>query len=162
PVGSGLASLPPLVFAGVGVVGLWVLPGLGSTWVAVVLAVAVLPRLTLGFADVSRLVEPEERLAAAALGASRWQVFSRVVGPGSLGGWLACALRAAATMTGLLAPLLLLPLGQVSSLPIEAFRHAIAGDLGTAAGMVLVVLVVMALVRGAALMVERRPAWRLR
>ena len=154
-----VGGVPPIV---VGAAIAAVLPGLPVLLAWIALGVLAVPPLVAGFRRVMAAVEPEERLAAAALGATRLQVLLRVVGPASVRGAASEVLRAGVLLFGLAAPLLVVGSLPADPLPLAAVRYAAAGELGVAA-LMAVVLLAMTVAGGAlAAALQRGPTWRMR
>lgn len=155
---AAAGGVPPVVY---GVVGAMVAPWVGVGTAVLVLALAVLPGLTLSLTRVLRRTEPEERLAAQALGATPIQVLLHVVGPAATGGVVAAFARTAGIVLGLAAPLLLLQ--PVGPMPIawQVVERAARGDLGVAAVLALGLLTLALAARAVGVLADRRVAWRL-
>lgn len=154
-----VGGVPPIV---VGAAIAALLPGLPALLAWVALGLVAIPRLVAGFRRVMSAVEPEERLAAAALGATRLQILMRVVGPASLRGAGAEILRTGVLLFGLAAPLLVVGALPIDPVPLAAIRHAAAGEFGVAALMAISLLAVAIGGGVLAAALQRGPTWRMR
>ena len=155
---AALDGVPALV---VGVVGAVLAPALGPAVVIVVLALAIAPSLTVALAAVLDRAEPEERLAAQALGATPLQVLLFVVGPASAKGFAAAGLRALARLVGIAAPLVVL--SPEAGLPIagDIVHRAASGYLAAAATLALGVLALATALRVLSTLIDRPDSWSM-
>jgi ABC-type phosphate transport system permease subunit len=159
-----LEGLPPVVH---GLLGLIVLAPLLGTGSSPFLALLVLSGVAL--APLSRALREalegalvEERLAAAALGATPLQVLLHVVGPAVRGPLLAATLRVAGRLLGLAAPLLLVLAPGEGVLASEAVHLALAGDIGAAAAATLVLVGLAVGLHALAWPLDRPASWGVR
>lgn len=155
---AAAAGVPSVVF---GLVGVLLVPWTGILTVSLVLALAMLPSLTLGAARILERAEPEERLAAQALGATPWQVLLLVIGPSAARGLIALLARTAGRMVGLVAPLLLLEPSGPMPIAWQIVERAASGDAGMASILAVVVSIVVIGANLASVLIDQRVAWRL-
>jgi len=155
---SAMDGVPALV---AGVVAALLAPALGPAVVVVALALAITPSLTVAAQDVLSRAEPEERLAAQALGATPLQVLLFVVGPAASRGLIASLLRALARLLGLAAPLLVLQPDAALPVAWQVVHHAVDGQLAAAALLALAVLLIATGLRATAMLLDRPTQWRL-
>lgn len=153
-----LAGVPSIVF---GLLGLAVFVrglNLGPTLAAAALTMALLimPTITIAAREALRAVPDSVRLAAYALGATKWQTIARVVIPATIPGIATGVILAAARAIGEAAPLLLVgaaayvafvprgPLSEYTVLPVQIYLW-ISANLSefansAAAGIVVLLL----------------------
>jgi len=168
-----LAGVPSIVF---GLLGLAVFVrgmNLGPTLAAAALTMALLimPTITIAAREALRAVPDSVRLAAYALGATKWQTISRVVIPATIPGIATGVILAAARAIGEAAPLLLVgaaayvafvprgPLSEYTVLPVQIYLW-ISANLSefanTAAAGIIVLLLTLAGLYALAFWVRRR------
>lgn len=168
-----LAGVPSIVF---GLLGLAVFVrglNLGPTLAAAALTMALLimPTITIAAREALRAVPDSVRLAAYALGATKWQTIARVVIPATIPGIATGVILAAARAIGEAAPLLLVgaaayvafvprgPLSEYTVLPVQIYLW-ISANLSefanTAAAGIIVLLLTLAGLYALAFWVRRR------
>lgn len=168
-----LAGVPSIVF---GLLGLAVFVrglNLGPTLAAAALTMALLimPTITIAAREALRAVPNSARLAAYALGATRWQTIARVVIPATIPGIATGVILAAARAIGEAAPLLLVgaaayvafvpqgPMSEYTVLPVQIYLW-ISANLSefanTAAAGIIVLLLTLAGLYALAFWVRRR------
>jgi phosphate transport system permease protein len=157
---ANLAAVPSVVY---GILGLalfvqWMSLGRSVLAGALTLTLLILPVLIISAQEAIRAVPSSIRLAAFALGATRWQTVSRQVIPAAIPGILTGTILALSRAIGETAPLILIgaaayvpfvpasPMDEFTVLPIQIFNwisrpqpefHAVA------AGGIIVLLVVL-------------------
>lgn len=155
-----LSSVPSII-VGVFAYGVLVLTMGSFSGVAggFALSVIMLPVIALTTEESLKLVPNEYRLAAAALGAGKFQSLCRIILPAALGSIITGSLLAIARAAGETAPLLFTALfnqfwaesltkGPVASLPVFIYNYAISpfpaqNDLAWTAALVLITLVLI-------------------
>ena len=168
-----LAGVPSIVF---GLLGLAVFVrglSLGPTLAAAALTMALLimPTITIAAREALRALPDSVRLAAYALGATKWQTIARVVIPATIPGIATGVILAAARAIGEAAPLLLVgaaayvafvprgPLSEYTVLPVQIYLW-ISANLSefanTAAAGIIVLLLTLAGLYALAFWVRRR------
>lgn len=168
-----LAGVPSIVF---GLLGLAVFVrglNLGPTLAAAALTMALLimPTITIAAREALRAVPDSVRLAAYALGATKWQTIARVVIPATIPGIATGVILAAARAIGEAAPLLLVgaaayvafiprgPMSEYTVLPVQIYLW-ISANLSefanTAAAGIIVLLLTLAGLYALAFWVRRR------
>lgn len=168
-----LAGVPSIVF---GLLGLAVFVrgmNLGPTLAAAALTMALLimPTITIAAREALRSVPDSMRLAAYALGATKWQTIARVVIPATIPGIATGVILAAARAIGEAAPLLLVgaaayvafiprgPLSEYTVLPVQIYLW-ISANLSefanTAAAGIVVLLLTLGGLYALAFWVRRR------
>jgi phosphate transport system permease protein len=151
----------PSILIGLFVYGLVVIPlGRFSGWAGVTaLAIIILPVVLRSTEDMLRLVPPQLREAAFALGASHWTVISLVQWKAARAGILTGILLAIARAAGETAPLLFTAFGNpqltlnlgspMSTLPVQIYNLTLSPDADSIAlawaGALLITLGVLAL-----------------
>lgn len=176
---SNLAGVPSVVYGllGLGVfVSLW---GLGRTVIsgALTMALLILPIIIIASQEAIRAVPPSLRLAAFALGATRWQVARDHVIPAAMPGILTGIILAISRAVGETAPLLVAgaaayvtfnPTGLASRytvLPVQIYEWARRPQQEfqeLAAAAIIVLLVLLLLLNAAAIYLRQRFARKLR
>lgn len=168
-----LAGVPSIVF---GLLGLAVFVrglNLGPTLAAAALTMALLimPTITIAAREALRAVPDSVRLAAYALGATKWQTIAKVVIPATIPGIATGVILAAARAIGEAAPLLLVgaaayvafvprgPLSEYTVLPVQIYLW-ISANLSefanSAAAGIVVLLLTLAGLYALAFWVRRR------
>jgi len=151
----------PSILIGLFVYTLVVIPlGRFSGWAGVIaLAIIILPVVLRSTADMLRLVPPQLREAAFALGSSHWTVISMVQWKAARAGLLTGLLLAIARAAGETAPLLFTAFGNpqltlnlaspMSTLPVQIYNLTLSPDADSIAlawaGALLITLGVLAL-----------------
>ncbi len=155
---SASRDVPPLalgvVALGVGAVG-------GLPYALAVLAVYALPLLAQGARGALGRARAADRLAAVALGASRIQVFVRVVWPSAVPALAGVAVRTVARLVAAAAPLLLVD-PALGSLAGAVFRDAVTGRVAEAAAGALVLTALVIGLDAVAGALDRRIRWKER
>jgi len=176
---SNLAGVPSIIY---GLLGLELFVralSLGRSLLAgaLTLALLVMPIVMMSAREALRAVPQEMREAGLALGATQWQTIRRVVLPMSLPGMLTGSILAISRALGEAAPLVVLgaaayvdflpsgPGSPFTALPIQIFnwtRRPQAGFVENAAAGIIVLIVTLLLLNGAAIMWRNRmEKWRV-
>ncbi|AEB11345.1 phosphate ABC transporter permease PstA [Marinithermus hydrothermalis] len=168
-----LAGVPSIVY---GVLGLslfvraW---GLGPSVLsaALTLSLLIMPVIVIASREAIRAVPNSLRQAAYGLGATRWQVVSRVVLPSAVPGIVTGVILSVARAIGETAPLLLVgaaafvpflpsgPLSEYTVIPVQIYSWVTENDpefAHVASAGILVLLAVLAVLYSAAFYVRRR------
>jgi phosphate transport system permease protein len=176
---SNLAGVPSIIY---GLLGLELFVralAMGRSLIAgaLTLALLVLPIIVMSTREALRTVPLALREAGLALGATRWQVLRQVVLPMALPGVLTGSILAISRAIGEAAPLVVLgalayvdflPDGVTSpfsALPIQIFNWTSrpqAGFAVNAAAGIIVLMVTLLVLNGAAIMIRDRMHQRLR
>lgn len=176
---ANLAGVPSIIY---GLLGLELFVralSLGRSLLAgaLTLALLVMPIVMMSAREALRAVPQEMREAGLALGATQWQTIRRVVLPMSLPGMLTGSILAISRALGEAAPLVVLgaaayvdflpsgPRSTFTALPIQIFnwtRRPQAGFVENAAAGIIVLIVTLLLLNGAAIVWRNRMAkWRV-
>lgn len=159
-----LQSLPPVVHGVLGVVVLVPILGASATPLIGLLVVggALLAPLTEDLRRALGRAQREERIAAAALGATPLQTLVYAILPAARRHILAAVIRGLGVALGLAAPILVLGELAGDPLPAAVARAAVAGDLGVAAAGAGVLAVVGGGLWALAWTLDRPRVWRVR
>lgn len=169
---TSLAGIPSIVYGILGLALFVRVMGLGRSVLAgaFTLSLLVIPIITLASVEAIRAVPQGRRMAALALGASRWQVVRYQVLPAALPGIVSGALLALARAVGETAPLVMIGFMTFISfspenvgdpftvLPLQIFSWITRGEEfgGLAAAAILVLLFVVFGLNVAAILVRKR------
>lgn len=169
---TSLAGIPSIVYGILGLALFVRVMGLGRSVLAgaFTLSLLVIPIITLASVEAIRAVPQGRRMAALALGASRWQVVRYQVLPAALPGIVSGALLALARAVGEAAPLVMIGFMTFISfapenvgdpftvLPLQIFSWITRGEEfgGLAAAAILVLLFVVFGLNVAAILVRKR------
>lgn len=168
-----LAGVPSIVFGLLGLAvfvrGMNLGPTLASA--ALTMALLIMPTITIAAREALRAVPDSVRLAAYALGATKWQTIARVVIPATIPGIATGVILAAARAIGEAAPLLLVgaaayvafvprgPMSEYTVLPVQIYLW-ISANLSefanTAAAGIIVLLLTLAGLYALAFWMRRR------
>jgi len=169
---TSLAGIPSIVYGILGLALFVRVMGLGRSVLAgaFTLSLLVIPIITLASVEAIRALPQGRRMAALALGASRWQVVRYQVLPAALPGIVSGALLALARAVGETAPLVMIGFMTFISftpenvgdpftvLPLQIFSWITRGEEfgGLAAAAILVLLFVVFGLNVAAILVRKR------
>lgn len=171
---TSLAGIPSIVYGILGLALFVRVMGLGRSVLAgaFTLSLLVIPIITLASMEALRAVPESRRMAALALGASRWQVVRYQVLPAALPGIVSGALLALARAVGETAPLVMIGFMTFISftpenvgdpftvLPLQIFSWITRGEEfgGLAAAAILVLLFVVFGLHVAAILIRKHLA----